>query len=146
MRFHVSLPLEHELLTSAQVSHVWESREHADPHGYQLRKLAEVVDMNSWYFYDYMSLYQYKRNMASQERSFRRAMANMHVLYAHEHTSTLRIETLTSVGGNAHGCHCTGVPCAEPRSEARSCCRFGCQPHCLQRQRLVYRGAVLVLD
>ena len=42
-----------------------------------------------------MSLYQYKRNMASQERSFRRAMGNMHVLYAHEHTSTLRIETLT---------------------------------------------------
>ena len=82
-------------MTSAQVSHVWESREHADPHGYQLRKLAEVVDMNSWYFYDYMSLYQYKRNMASQERSFRRAMANMHVLYAHEHSSTLRIETLT---------------------------------------------------
>ena len=81
--------------TSAQVSHVWESREHADPHGYQLRKLAEAVDMNSWYFYDYMSLYQYKRNMASQEKSFRRAMGNMHVLYAHEHTSTLRIETLT---------------------------------------------------
>eukprot|EP00434_Breviolum_minutum_P043554 symbB.v1.2.038832.t1/scaffold6196.1/size20165/2 len=76
------------------VSHVWESREHADPHGYQLRKLAEVVDVNSWYFYDYMSLYQFKRNLASQEKSFRRAMANMHVLYAHEHSSTARIETL----------------------------------------------------
>eukprot|EP00434_Breviolum_minutum_P038721 symbB.v1.2.034361.t1/scaffold4422.1/size39833/1 len=77
------------------VSHVWESREHADPHGYQLRKLAEVVEADSWYFYDYVSLYQFKRNMASQEKSFRRAMANMHVLYAHEHSSTLRIETLT---------------------------------------------------
>eukprot|EP00434_Breviolum_minutum_P039885 symbB.v1.2.035427.t1/scaffold4748.1/size59687/2 len=77
------------------VSHVWESREHADPHGYQLRKLAEVVEADSWYFYDYMSLYQFKRNVASQEKSFRRAMANMHVLYAHEHSSTLRIETLT---------------------------------------------------
>eukprot|EP00434_Breviolum_minutum_P044697 symbB.v1.2.039955.t1/scaffold6898.1/size14729/2 len=77
------------------VSHVWESREHADPHGYQLRKLAEVVEADSWYFYDYMSLYQFKRNVASQEKSFRRAMANMHVLYAHEHSSTLRIESLT---------------------------------------------------
>ena len=82
-------------MNSAQVSHVWESREHADPHGYQLRKLAEVVEADSWYFYDYMSLYQFKRNVASQEKSFRRAMANMHVLYAHEHSSTLRIETLT---------------------------------------------------
>ena len=82
-------------INSAQVSHVWESREHADPHGYQLRKLAEVVEVDSWYFYDYMSLYQFRRNAASQEKGFRRAMANMHVLYAHEHSSTLRIETLT---------------------------------------------------
>ena len=74
----------HHLINSAQVSHVWESREHADPHGYQLRKLAEVVEADAWYFYDYMSLYQFKRNVASQEKSFRRAMANMHVLYAHE--------------------------------------------------------------
>ena len=88
-------PPDHQLMNSAQVSHVWESREHADPHGYQLRKLAEVVEADSWYFYDYMSLYQFKRNVASQEKSFRRAMANMHVLYAHEHSSTLRIETLT---------------------------------------------------
>jgi len=77
------------------VSHVWESREHADPHGYQLRKLADVVDADSWYFYDYVSLYQFKRTVASQEKSFRRAIKNMHVLYAHEHSSTLRIETLT---------------------------------------------------
>ena len=86
---------EQKLLNSAEVSHVWESREHADPHGYQLRKLAEVVEADSWYFYDYMSLYQFKRKVASQEKSFRRAMANMHVLYAHEHSSTLRIESLT---------------------------------------------------
>ena len=87
-------PPEHKLLNSAQVFHVWESREHADPHGYQLRKLAEVVDVNSWYFYDYMSLYQFKRSFAWQEKNFRRAMANMHVLYAHEHSSTIIIETL----------------------------------------------------
>ena len=95
MRFRVSSPPEHKMLTVAQVSHVWESREHADPHGYQLRKLAEAVDVDSWYFYDYVSLYQFKRNVASHEKSFRRAMANMHVLYAHEHSSTLRIESLT---------------------------------------------------
>ena len=77
------------------VSHVWESREHADPHGYQLRKLAEAVDADAWYFYDYVSLYQFKRKVASHEKSFRRAMGNMHMLYAHEHSSTLRIESLT---------------------------------------------------
>jgi len=84
------------------VSHVWESREHADPHGYQLRKLAAVVHVDSWYFYDYMSLYQFKRNLASQEKSFKRAMANMHVLYAHEHSSTLRIETLAPLDDEMH--------------------------------------------
>jgi len=77
------------------VSHVWESREHPDPHGYQLRKLAQMVDAGAWFFFDYVSLYQFQRSAKSQEQSFKRAMQNMHVIYAHEHTSTLRIESLT---------------------------------------------------
>eukprot|EP00435_Cladocopium_sp_Y103_P037882 s1256_g10.t1 len=77
------------------VSHVWEAREHPDPHGYQLRKLAEVAAADAWYFLDYTSLYQFRRSTANQDESFRRAMQNMHVLYAHEHSFTLRIESLT---------------------------------------------------
>ena len=77
------------------VSHVWEAREHPDPHGYQLRKLAKVAEVDAWYFIDYVSLYQFKRSTKEQEESFRKAMNNMHVLYAHENTSTLRIESLT---------------------------------------------------
>lgn len=82
-------------LKSVKVSHVWESREHPDPHGYQLRKLAQMVDAGAWFFFDYVSLYQFQRSAKSQEQSFKRAMQNMHVIYAHEHTSTLRIESLT---------------------------------------------------
>ena len=37
---------------------------------------------------------QYQRNQ-QQEQSFRRAMQQMHMLYAHNSTTTLRIETLT---------------------------------------------------
>ena len=77
------------------VSHVWEAREHPDPHGYQLKKLAEKVDADAWFFVDYVSLYQFKRSTTEQEDSFRKAMQNMHVLYSHENTSTIRIETLT---------------------------------------------------
>ncbi len=82
-------------LKSIKVSHVWESREHPDPHGYQLRKLAQMVDAGAWLFFDYVSLYQFQRSAKSQNQSFKRAMQNMHVIYAHENTSTLRIESLT---------------------------------------------------
>ncbi|CAE7671147.1 NLRC3 [Symbiodinium sp. CCMP2592] len=54
------------------LSHCWESREHCDPYGYQVAKLAK------------------KQNV-----SFGRAMKHMHVLYCHEKSSTLRIESLT---------------------------------------------------
>lgn len=84
-------------MNSTQVSHVWEAREHPDPHGYQLGKLAKVVEEDTWYFFDYVSLYQFKRNVESQEKSFRQAMNNMRILYSHEHTATLRIESLTPV-------------------------------------------------
>ena len=49
-----------------------------------------------WIFYDYTSLFQYERDPNShEERSFRKAMANMHLMYCHECNLTLRIETLT---------------------------------------------------
>ena len=82
------------------VSHVWEAREHPDPYGFQLQKLATSGKLRGQdcLFVDYVSLFQFKRLDETQEESFRRAMKNMHVLYAHEHTRTLRVESLTPEG------------------------------------------------
>ena len=52
--------------------------------------LAEI-----WVFFDYVSLFQFFRETEAQEASFGLAMANMHVMYAHELSVTLRIESLT---------------------------------------------------
>ena len=82
------------------VSHCWEAREHPDPCGHQLGLVASftslhyaVYECQQWLFFDYLSVYQYE--LAEQERSFRKALENMHALYAHASTSTLRIEGLT---------------------------------------------------
>ena len=48
-----------------------------------------------WIFFDFVSLFQYLRESEGQEASFRLAMGNMHVLYAHEMSLTFRIESLT---------------------------------------------------
>ena len=48
-----------------------------------------------WIFFDYLSLFQYFRETEAERASFGLAMANMHVLYAHEMSVTLRIESLT---------------------------------------------------
>ncbi|CAE7280729.1 NLRC3, partial [Symbiodinium necroappetens] len=84
------------------VSHAWESREHPDPCGHQLKRLVEVVSLfdaayfsDVWLFYDYVSLFQFKRESDAEEESFRRSMQDMHVLYAHQCTRTFRIENLT---------------------------------------------------
>ena len=48
-----------------------------------------------WLFFDYVSLFQFKREKEAEEQSFRRSMGNMHAMYAHESTITFRIESLT---------------------------------------------------
>ena len=48
-----------------------------------------------WIFFDYLSLFQYFRESEAERASFGLAMANMHVMYAHELSVTLRIESLT---------------------------------------------------
>jgi len=48
-----------------------------------------------WLFFDYVSLFQFKREKETEEQSFRRAMGNMHAMYAHESTMTFRLESLT---------------------------------------------------
>ena len=48
-----------------------------------------------WLFFDYVSLFQFKRQKEAEEQSFRRSMGNMHAMYAHESTMTFRLEGLT---------------------------------------------------
>ena len=48
-----------------------------------------------WLFFDYVSLFQFKRETETEEQSFRRSMRNMHAMYAHESTMTFRVESLT---------------------------------------------------
>ena len=48
-----------------------------------------------WIFFDYVSLFQYLRESEAQQASFGLAMANMHVMYSHEMSLTLRVESLT---------------------------------------------------
>ncbi|CAE7944523.1 NLRC3, partial [Symbiodinium sp. KB8] len=85
------------LVTHEEVQ-VWahgKAREHCDPYGYQVSKLAKALTGKEWVFIDYVSLYQFQRLSQQQNLSFRRAMQHMHVLYCHDKTSTLRIESLT---------------------------------------------------
>eukprot|EP00435_Cladocopium_sp_Y103_P072321 s830_g39.t2 len=84
------------------ISHAWETREHPDPCRYQLEQVVQRVVLyeaafkaDVWVFYDYASLFQFERKSAEEQSSFGAAMQNMHVMYAHEHTLTLRIESLT---------------------------------------------------
>ncbi|CAE7821393.1 Nlrc3 [Symbiodinium sp. CCMP2456] len=51
----------------------------------------------SWYFFDYMSIYQFYRGSAEsyQQQCFDRAMARMHYFYAHEYTHTYFITKLS---------------------------------------------------
>ena len=84
------------------ISHAWETREHPDPCRYQLEQIAQRVALyeaafkaDVWVFYDYASLFQFERFSPEEKSSFGAAMQNMHVMYAHEHTLTLRIESLT---------------------------------------------------
>ena len=94
------------------VSHCWESKEHPDPYGHQLQHLVEQLDKIEdtavmvsrdtgkrtlplcWVFFDYVSLHQFARNDL-QQQAYDTAMKNIQVLYAHECTRTLRIDTLT---------------------------------------------------
>ncbi|CAE7484100.1 NLRC3, partial [Symbiodinium pilosum] len=71
------------------VSHCWEAEQHPDPFGSQSRRLAEQLQRESkwlgldmWCFVDFMSLPQHGRT-TEEEAFFRKAVASMHVLYAH---------------------------------------------------------------
>ena len=84
------------------VSHAWETREHPDPCGDQLKRLVNCLSLYDaayfseiWVFYDYVSLFQYERQTDAEYESFRRSMSHMHMCYAHECNWTVRLEALT---------------------------------------------------
>eukprot|EP00435_Cladocopium_sp_Y103_P070480 s202_g35.t1 len=88
--------------TICSVSHAWETREHPDPCRYQLELIVDraawyeaAFETEVWIFYDFTSLFQYERLFSEEERSFRAAMDNMHIMYSHECTMTFMIEHLT---------------------------------------------------
>ena len=84
------------------VSHAWETKEHPDPCAWQLGQLVDSLALydaayssDLWVFYDYTSLYQFLRQPGHQQNSSRKGMQNMHLLFAHDFTLTLRIHSLT---------------------------------------------------
>jgi len=83
------------------VSHSWESREHPDPWNYQLNYIVDALEpvwrqgLIVGVFYDYCSVYQFKRFTKHEMRSFARSMDGMHIMYAHDWTHTLCIEKMT---------------------------------------------------
>ena len=90
---------EEALLCS--ISHCWESMEHADPLGDQTRRVASATALYAtaygaqvWVFMDFLSIYQYEQT-PEQRKKFELAMQDMHLMYAHESTMTLRLEHLT---------------------------------------------------
>ncbi|CAE7590175.1 NLRC3, partial [Symbiodinium natans] len=114
-------------------------------------KLAK--DWEAAIFVDYMSLYQFPRT-EEQDVYFAKGMANMHLLYAHDETWSLRIEDLTpglhdrpgpELSGTAKVFYLpenavTDVALAELRdtNDQGSCspgCHFGCRPPCPQLHR-----------
>ena len=60
-----------------------------------LRGMKLLLKLMCGFFNDFTSLFQYERLLSEEERSFRAAMANMHIMYAHECTMTFIIEHLT---------------------------------------------------
>ena len=85
------------------VSHCWEAKQHPDPFGFQAGELlASDNNMgNSWVFIDFICLPQYDRT-AEEQVFFRKAMANMHVLYAHRSVQwVFRLENLAGESAKA---------------------------------------------
>ena len=79
------------------LSHVWETMQHPDPLGFQLAKMISTPDIDTtWWFVDFMSLFQFLRVTPEQDECFRMAMQYMHVMYAHDDTWTFVVEELPS--------------------------------------------------
>ena len=78
------------------VSHCWEAKQHPDPFGFQARELLACLARISsgMVFIDFMCLPPYYRT-PEEQLFFKRAMANMHLLYAHQFVHrVVRLENL----------------------------------------------------
>ena len=84
------------------VSHCWEAKQHPDPFGFQARELLpKSLDPVDWVFIDFICLPQYHRT-PEQQVFFKKAMANMHVLYAHSSVrQIIRLENLADESAKA---------------------------------------------
>ena len=89
------------------VSHCWEAKQHPDPFAFQagdlLAKLGAFPSesFSPWVFIDFICLPQYYRTPQEQV-FFKRAMANMHVLYAHRNVrEVFRLENLADESAKA---------------------------------------------
>lgn len=77
------------------ISYPWLSKDHPDPNGVHLKKLAELF-MTFYYikahvFIDYCCLSQKDRTKEEDEQ-FNAALRNMHVLYTHDWTQVVRLD------------------------------------------------------
>ncbi|CAE7494895.1 NLRP5 [Symbiodinium sp. CCMP2592] len=112
-------PTEEDNFRVVTISHSWESMEHPDPCGFQLKQIVRRIDLDMalqpifrtfhidfsrtdvFFFIDFVCLYQYKREDQGQDESFRRAMTAMHLFYANANSGeqfrlqVWRIERLT---------------------------------------------------
>ena len=90
------------------ISHSWESKQHPDPWNFQLEFMMKEIEKVSEHvfgvFFDYTSLYQYKRS-PQEEKSYKKAMEEVYTLYAHEFTYTLCIHELTPEQRQMDGMH-----------------------------------------
>ena len=85
------------------ISHSWEAKQHPDPFGFQAGELLTrfLGGIGIWVFIGFICLPQHYRT-AEEQVFFKRAMANMHVLYAHRSVQrVIRLEKLTDESAKA---------------------------------------------
>ena len=109
------------------VSHCWEAKQHPDPFGFQARELEAQPLVGHWVFIDFICLPQYYRTPEEQV-FFSKAMANMHVLYAHTFVDRIiQFEKLADEKAKASPPHFIEIFYEEEGAEPGSG-KFGPQP------------------
>ena len=113
------------------VSHCWEAKQHPDPFGFQVQSLLSKMTIaglyDCWAFVDFICLPQYYRTPQEQV-FFKRAMANMHALYAHRSVlRVLRLEHLADESAKASPPNFIEIYYEEAGAEPGSG-KFGPQP------------------
>ena len=117
------------------VSHCWEAKQHPDPFSFQAFELRNKNQdhlgswalIDCWVFIDFICLPQYYRT-AEEQVFFKKAMANMHVLYAHKCVfEVIRLENLADESAKAFAPDFIEIYYEEEGAEPGSG-KFGPQP------------------